>query len=135
MFRSKTSRRFLSSSFHAATLAAVALATTLSANYASATTEKVLHSFEPFLNGYSPATITGDSDGNLYVATQQGGRYSAGVVLKFAPDGQGGFQQSILYTLKGGTTDGIRPIGLFFDANGNLCGLTAGGNQQIWNLL
>lgn len=130
MTRLKMSRGLPSLSLLVAILATSIVTTTFGANHAFAATEKVLHSFEPFLNGYYPAVAIGDSAGNLYVATQQGGRYSDGVVLKFTPNSQGGFQQSVLYTMKGGTTDGIRPIGLFFDREGNLCGLTALGGSQ-----
>jgi uncharacterized repeat protein (TIGR03803 family) len=126
MFPSKTSRGFLSSSLLAAILAAVVLATMFSANYVSASTEKVLHSFEPYLNGQNPNTMVADAAGNLYVVTNAGGRYNSGLVMRVTPNSQGGATQTVLYTFKGGT-DGIRPIGLFLDAAGNLYGITAGG--------
>jgi uncharacterized repeat protein (TIGR03803 family) len=97
-------------------------------NPATAATEKVLHSFAPYLHGYDPSAIVGDAAGNFYV-TARGGSFGRGVVLKFTLNAQGGATESILYAFRSGN-DGDGPVGLFLDPSGNLYGLTAGGGTQ-----
>jgi hypothetical protein len=62
---------------------------------------------------------------------QQGrGAYDAGTIFEFVPNPQGGWEQEILYTFKGGE-DGAGPNGpLVFDAAGNLYGTTGTGGKN-----
>jgi uncharacterized repeat protein (TIGR03803 family) len=90
--------------------------------------ETVLYIFAG-ANGANPESgVIGDSAGNLYGTTANGGLASAGVVYKLDPIGQ----ETLLYSFKGGT-DGANPLaGLILDSAGNLFGTTSnGGNGQI----
>jgi uncharacterized repeat protein (TIGR03803 family) len=89
--------------------------------------ETVLFSFAG-ANGANPeGGVTGDSAGNLYGTTVNGGAASAGVVYKLDTAGQ----ETLLYSFKGGT-DGASPLaGLILDSAGNLYGTASmGGNSQ-----
>jgi uncharacterized repeat protein (TIGR03803 family) len=89
--------------------------------------ETVLFSFAG-ANGANPeGGVTGDSAGNLYGTTVNGGAASAGVVYKLDTAGQ----ETLLYSFKGGT-DGANPLaGLILDSAGNLYGTASmGGNSQ-----
>jgi len=68
-----------------------------------------------------------DAAGNLYGATAAGGAYGYGVVFKLAPNTDGTWTESVLYSFTGGT-DGAYPFaGPIFDTAGNLYGTTSGG--------
>jgi uncharacterized repeat protein (TIGR03803 family) len=104
-------------------------------------TENVLHSFtRNSADGDIPrAGLIFDSSGNLYGTTASGGGSSAcivgggaegcGVVFKLAPNPDGTWTESILYSFTGGA-DGAGPqAGLIFDAAGNLYGTTYSGGS------
>jgi uncharacterized repeat protein (TIGR03803 family) len=87
--------------------------------------EAVLHNFAggtkdgevPFLAG-----LVRDSKGNLYGATNEGGRFSFGTVFKLAPSGK----ETLLHSFDG--KDGKIPYGsLILDGKGNLYGTTSAG--------
>ena len=70
-----------------------------------------------------------DSAGNLYGATEFGGKYSFGVVFELSPPTvRGGtWTETVLHDFAGGS-DGLAPYrGLTFDAAGNIYGSTFGG--------
>jgi uncharacterized repeat protein (TIGR03803 family) len=94
-------------------------------------TESVLHSFpENRTDGIEPyAGVIFDAAGNLYGTTQEGGAYFSGVVFKLAPDPDGTWTESVLYTFTGGADGGGPRAGMIFDATGNLYGTTAGGGS------
>jgi uncharacterized repeat protein (TIGR03803 family) len=90
--------------------------------------ETILYSFGG-ANGAKPMSgVTGDSAGNLYGTTVNGGAANQGVVYKLDTTGQ----ETLLYSFKGGT-DGANPLaGLILDSAGNLYGTTFnGGNGQV----
>jgi len=94
-------------------------------------TEKVLYDFCKQAScadgGTSHAALVFDAAGNLYGTTSQGGAYSFGVVFKLAPQPNGTWKYSVLYSFGNGT-DGKNPFGgVIFDSAGNLYGTTSGG--------
>jgi uncharacterized repeat protein (TIGR03803 family) len=71
-----------------------------------------------------------DSAGNLYGATVSGGASGAGMVYKLAP-GDGGWEQSVLYSFQG-RPDGSAPYATpILDAAGNLYGTTNAGPHNL----
>jgi uncharacterized repeat protein (TIGR03803 family) len=94
-----------------------------------------LHHFPSFHgDGASPyAGLVFDASGNLYGATESGGTVNqacpqgCGTIFQLTPDGQGGWNETILHrfpNFKGGFT----PLGtLTFDKSGNIYGTTVGG--------
>jgi len=92
--------------------------------------ESVIHTFAGGTSdGYWPAGLIMDADGNLYGNTAGGGTHNAGVVFKLAPSGNS-WKETILYNFSR-APDGGGPSGdLVFDAAGNLYGTTAAGGTN-----
>ncbi|HEV2441309.1 MAG TPA: choice-of-anchor tandem repeat GloVer-containing protein [Steroidobacteraceae bacterium] len=89
--------------------------------------EQVLHSFAGSDGANPEAGLIMDSSGNLYGTTEGGGSVGAGAVFKLAPNGSGGYTESVLYSFTA-STDGENPqAGLIMDSSGNLYGTTSGG--------
>ena len=90
----------------------------------------VLHSFGGGNDGVYPlAALTQDAQGNLYGTTFYGGTSNNGTLFKLAPNGQGGYTESVLYSFAGGTTDGAYPYtGLILGSDSALYGTTANGD-------
>jgi len=108
--------------------------------------ETVLHSFKG-PDGSAPVTgLISDASGNLYGTTAQGGPpcpyvsgSGCGVVFKLKPKSDGTWTESVLYSFKGGASDGYDALaGLTFDKAGNLYGTTAvdgsGGAGDVFQL-
>ena len=103
-------------------------------------TESVLHTFTGVPDAASPnAGLIFNATGNLYGTTVYGGAaaecyYSSqgcGVVFKLAPNSDGTWAESVLYSFTGGA-DGSNPdAGLIFDAAGNLYGTTEMGGDSV----
>jgi uncharacterized repeat protein (TIGR03803 family) len=92
--------------------------------------ETTLHHFTGGSDGGGPlGSLIMDSAGNLYGTTTGGGGSNGGTVFKLAPDGSGGYTESILYSfLKG--NDGAEPYaGLIMDSAGNFYGTTLLGGS------
>ena len=106
--------------------------------------ETVLYSFcaqggSGCTDGANPlAGLIEDASGNLYGTTWQGGATipyggrttTVGTVFKLAPNGDGSYRESVLYTFcsQSGCTDGEWPSsGLIEDASGDLYGTTSNG--------
>jgi uncharacterized repeat protein (TIGR03803 family) len=112
------------------TLAAFALALSLSASVSAQTTETVLFNFGPPNSGLGPqGPLVFDTVGNLYGTTQTGGNYGYGTVFKLAPTAGGEWTQSVLYTFTGQKDGGAPYAGLTIDAAGNLYGTTVMGGD------
>lgn len=97
-------------------------------------TESVLYRFTDGSDGANPfAGLIMDSSGNLYGTTQYGGgSHNDGTVFKLAPNGSGGYTESVLYTFTGGG-DGANPLdGLIMDNAGSFYSTTtsAGGSSN-----
>jgi uncharacterized repeat protein (TIGR03803 family) len=94
-------------------------------------TEIILYSFSiRGLDGGTPlAALVFDAQGNLYGTTYHGGTYNYGTVFELAPDGNGNWVQTVLYSFKGGKqNDGAYPASpVVIDNLGNIFGATTGG--------
>ena len=93
--------------------------------------ESVLYSFGPNTGSdgqYPAGSLIMDASGNLYGATQDGGKNGTGTVFKIAPSGA----ESVLYSFGPNTgSDGQYPAGsLIMDASGNLYGTTQDGGKN-----
>lgn len=100
----------------------------LTRNSGGGWTETVLHSFSGSDGSVPMGGLVFDTSGNLYGTTEQGGTNTNkdGVVFKLAPNGSGGWNETVLYSFHG--FDGSEPRGtLVFDSNGNLYGTTTFG--------
>ena len=107
-----------------------------SVNFATATTETILHSFVSLPHGANPqANLVADASGNLYGTTFSGGRYgssaelSYGTVFKLTPDSKGKWKETVLYNFTGGSDGGYPAGSLILDAAGNLYGTTTQGGD------
>ena len=91
-------------------------------------TESVLHEFAGFVDGCDPlAGLVFDGAGNLYGTAA--GCYGGmdGVIFKLAPNPDGTWTESVLYSFGGGPDGATPTAGLTFDAAGNLYGTTDQG--------
>jgi uncharacterized repeat protein (TIGR03803 family) len=107
-----------------------ALSVLVFAGYASATTEKVVYSFQGPPDGASPqASLVADSAGNLYGTTEVGGS-GFGTVFELSPPATAGgtWTEQVLHAFANDSSDGTLPTGtLVFDKEGNLYGTTQAG--------
>jgi uncharacterized repeat protein (TIGR03803 family) len=94
---------------------------------------KTLYKFKAGKDGSRPsAGVIFDQAGNLYGTTYRGGTYDRGTAFRLAPDGNGGWKESVLHSFK--AKDGWRPTSasLIFDSTGSLYGTTVyGGDHKI----
>ncbi len=92
--------------------------------------EKLLHSFTGGNDGSEPdAGLTLDSAGNLYGSTFFGGSTGNGVIFKLVRS-TSGTKETVLYTFKGGATDGANPSGqLAINSSGVIFGTTSSGGK------
>ena len=92
--------------------------------------ETILYNFTGGADGgYPYGGVVLDSDGNLYGTTSAGGASGLGAVFEVTPAGQ----ETVLYSFKGGTTDGEEPYaGVVRDSDGNLYGTTLFGGTYFW---
>jgi len=66
--------------------------------------EKAIWNFGGFTgDGTKPSfnDLSTDGAGNFYGATNEGGTYGFGVVFKLSPNGQGGYNETILHDFGG----------------------------------
>lgn len=97
---------------------------------AQAQTVDVIHKFDVAAGeGSLPYSgLIEDAAGNFYGTTADGGAHNFGTVYRLSPNSSGGFTETILYSFKGGSTDGAGPhASLFRDSAGNLYGTTVAG--------
>ncbi|MGA7080201.1 MAG: choice-of-anchor tandem repeat GloVer-containing protein [Terriglobales bacterium] len=99
-----------------------------------AQTETVLYNFcsDPSCaDGVSPtSSLTADGKGNYYGTTNSGGASEAGTVFELSPNGNGGWNETVLYSFTG-KKDGVYPFaGLVQDASGNFYGTTVSGGAK-----
>jgi uncharacterized repeat protein (TIGR03803 family) len=83
---------------------------------------------EPF------ASLVFDQAGNLYGTTESGGAHGGGTVFKLAPNADGSWRESVLYSFCSRTNcvDGEAPFAsLIFDQTGNLYGTTKCGGAHV----
>ncbi len=80
-------------------------------------------------NNWFSSGLTLDAAGNLYGTTAAGGTYGYGVAFKLAPNTDGTWAQTVLYSFTGGA-DGAYPLaGLIFDTVGSLYGTASAGGK------
>jgi uncharacterized repeat protein (TIGR03803 family) len=76
-------------------------------------------------DGSGPATLTLDSQGNLYGTTAFGGTHGDGTVFKLS---RGTWSETVVYSFGSNLNDGQDPLGApVFDTQGNLYGTTLVG--------
>jgi uncharacterized repeat protein (TIGR03803 family) len=122
---------------------AVLSAMLISARPAQAQTEQVLYNFTGTPDGQGPTSRLTFNGANLYGTTFSGGAYGNGSVFELAPNGSGGWTESILYSFcpaSPSCTDGANPQLSYvtFDTAGNIYGTTtnggASGNGVVFKL-
>ena len=105
-------------------------------------TESVLYSFASgTTDGQEPAgPLAFDANGNLFGTTTIGGSHvHEGTVFELTPAGSGLWNESIVYSFGGFSTDGYGPYdGVLFDKAGNMYGTTvssvSNNNGTVWEL-
>ena len=109
----------------------------LSPNSGGGWSEKILYNFQfNSAQGTIPSSgLVFDKGGNLYGTTEQGGtgdcgfEMACGTVFELAPQPDGSWSETVLYSFQS-TPDGAFPSGnLVFDNGGNLYGTTASGGN------
>lgn len=115
-----------------AVLLLMGLALAFVARQALGQTETVLHYFTGGSDGEFPSGLTADGKGNFFGTTDSGGIDGGyGTVFELSPDGQGGWNETVIYRFTGGT-DGAFPLysNVIFDSLGNLYGTTYEGGAN-----
>jgi uncharacterized repeat protein (TIGR03803 family) len=91
-------------------------------------TDNVLYDFcslSKCSDGSNPmSNVIFDQNGNLYGTTSLGGPSDGGLVYKLAPNGSGGWTESVIYSFTTGRDGGTPVAGVIFDKAGNLYGTT-----------
>jgi uncharacterized repeat protein (TIGR03803 family) len=96
-------------------------------------TETILHTFNPNTDGSNPqGTLVFDAQGNLYGFANNGVKGTncsggCGEVFELTPQFGGGWGETIVHTFTNNGVDGYNPVGVIFDAKGNLYGTTTYG--------
>jgi uncharacterized repeat protein (TIGR03803 family) len=125
------------SGFHTAVLIVAIVVFTFSAAAVAADTQTTLYTFTGYGDGGQPeGGLIADADGNLYGTTAGGGAYYDGTVFELSPNGNGRWTETVLYSFAGGDAgDGSTPLGIVFDGQGNIFGLTqfGGTNDDVCN--
>jgi uncharacterized repeat protein (TIGR03803 family) len=102
----------------------------IAARPAQAQSETVIFSFNANDGSYPQSSLIFDTSGNLYGAASDGaGYHNAGNVFELSPNGNGGWNQTVLYTFTGGADGEFPTCNLIFDSAGNLYGTTQGGGS------
>ncbi|MGA9527933.1 MAG: choice-of-anchor tandem repeat GloVer-containing protein [Terriglobales bacterium] len=118
------------------TLAVFSTMLLIAASPAHAQTETVLYNFcsQPnCIDGANPvSSLTPDGAGNFYGTTQEGGANKYGTVFELSPNGNGGYNENVLYSFcsLSWCADGSYPYAsLTFDGEGDLYGTTYFGGS------
>jgi uncharacterized repeat protein (TIGR03803 family) len=107
--------------------------TTFAARPVAAQTESVLYNFcseEGCTDGRNPEAGLTFHGGNLYGTTYLGGTFGAGTVFELSPNGEEGWNETVLYSFTGGADGSGGYSSVIFDADGNLYGVTYFGGTN-----
>jgi uncharacterized repeat protein (TIGR03803 family) len=117
--------------FQGAALLLIAITVLLAPGAVAQSKYKTLHRFKGGADGeFMYAGLVFDQKGNLYGATTEGGAGGKGTVFKLAPNADGSWTESVLYSFRGGTDGNTPYASLIFDQKGNLYGTTTDGGAQ-----
>jgi uncharacterized repeat protein (TIGR03803 family) len=109
------------------------------ARSAQAQTETVLYNFTGGSDGGGPrSSLTSDGAGNLYGTTYAGGASGAGTVFELSPNGQGGWNETVLYNFCSAlncSDGGYTASYVLFDASGNLYGTAYNGGAYLYGVV
>jgi uncharacterized repeat protein (TIGR03803 family) len=122
--------------FGALTLAVLSAVLLLAARPAQAQTETVLYNFAGPPDGAdSYSSLTPDGRNNFYGTTYAGG-LGYGTVFELSPNGNGGWNETVLHSFTGGA-DGAYPTfsNVIFDDEGNLYGTAAAGGANGYGVV
>jgi uncharacterized repeat protein (TIGR03803 family) len=113
---------------------------TLTPNTGGGWTFKVIHQFSGSpSDGATPVSnVVVTSKGVIYGTTELGGAHDKGTLLRFAPNGSGGYTEAVLWSFTGGT-DGAFPFAAptFLKANELVGSCTKGGSANagvVWKV-
>jgi len=135
--------RFRSTKLAAAILRGTLILTVLSALLLIAArpaqaTEVVAYNFTSNPDGANPGSSLTLHDGNFYGTTYSGG-LGFGTVFELAPNGSGGWTETVLYTFCSAAScaDGENPTysNVIFDTQGNMYGTTYGGGANGYGVV
>jgi hypothetical protein len=108
----------------------------LSPNANGQLSESIIHTFTGGDDGAEPTSLLMDPNGNLFVATLDGGSkrctYGCGAVVELSPLPGGGWSSTVLYDFQG-DFDGQHPTISAMDAQGNIYG-AFGKAGQVFEL-
>jgi hypothetical protein len=110
------------------------LTVSLAVRPAHAQVETVLYNFKGGSDGATPLSgLSFDSAGNLYGTTQSGG-LGYGTVFKLAPNGNGGWNETVLYSFTGGQGGANPDSAVIIDGAKNLYGTTYQGGANEYGI-
>jgi uncharacterized repeat protein (TIGR03803 family) len=78
-------------------------------------------------DGANPNGLIFDAHGNLWGTTVGGGLYNPGTIFELLPQGNGTWEESVLYSFTGGNDGAYPSSGLVMDALGRIYGTTLWG--------
>lgn len=116
----------------AMTLAVLTALLLIAASPALAQTEEVLYAFKGHPDGANPYATLTLQGGNIFGTTYNGGLNGLGSVFELTPNGNGGWNETVLYSfcpVYPSCTDGENPTytKVIFDAAGNMYGTAFAG--------
>ena len=99
----------------------------LSPHAGGAWTYKSLYTFNPSNDGNGTAGLAFDASGNLFGVNSQSGQNFGGSVFELSPNGNGGWNFTVILNFVGLGAEGSSPTGIFVAGSGQLVGTTLAG--------
>ena len=114
--------------FQGAALLLIAITVLLAPGAVAQSKYKTLHTFKAGKDAEGAyAGLIFDQKGNLYGTEAGGGNQNNGTVFKLAPNTDGSWTESVIYSFLGGEDGRLPYASLIFDQKGNLYGTTGHG--------